>query len=285
MDSSLIEKIEEVAIGALRTTRQIHEELGTCGEETVQKNQFGENSLRMDVEAEKVIIDAFLKARIPIRIKSEEHGTVEIGEEPTCLGVLDGLDGSGVYRKARGKGRYGTMFGIFSNLDPCYDEYLFSGIMEHTTNRLFFSSKGKGSFMVVNGIKRPIKCSGALRLGKQTRIYIDEGVESNKTLFSKRLGGFNTFYLGSSAVYYADMASGNADLVLECTRKGSLEIAVAYGLIRESGGVMVTMDGNDLGGRKYLSFGQDTHIPVVTASTSQLAQDLIDYVNRIESGF
>lgn len=284
MKPILIEKIEEVFISALGATRQVYEELGVYGKELIQKNQFGESSLRMDIEAEKTIINTFLKAGIPIRIRSEEHGIIETGKNPIFFGVLDGLDGSGVYRKEKGAGRYGTMLGIFSNLNPRYDEYLFSGIMEHSANKLFFSSKNKGSFMIANGLRKPIKCSSALRLGKQTKIYVDEGVEFNKAFFSKVIKGFSTFYLGSSAVYYADIAAGDADLVLECARKGNLEIAAAYGLIRESGGVMVTMDGADLGERKYLTFGQDTHIPVITASTSQLAKDLIDYINQTKGG-
>jgi fructose-1,6-bisphosphatase/inositol monophosphatase family enzyme len=43
-------------------------------------------------------------------------------------------------------------------------------------------------------------------------------------------------------------------LALECTRKGNLEIAVAYGLIREAGGVMTTADGEDLGPKGYQTF-------------------------------
>lgn len=275
-----LNKLEEIAIKSLNKTYHIHQELSVAGEELVEKNQFGETALKVDIEAEKAVINTLKEARFPIKIISEEHGTISLYEDPTYLGILDGLDGSGVYKKERGKGRYGTMFGIFSNLNPRYDDYLFSGIMEHSTERLFFASKGKGSFIILNGKIKLIHCSDNLKLNKKTRIYIDEYFNINKKTFSKKLQEFNTLYLGSSAVYYADLASGNADLVLECTRKGNLEIAVAYGLETEAGGTMVTLDRISLGEKRYLEFGQERHIPIISASTKQLAEELIQHLNK-----
>ena len=91
------------------------------------------------------------------------------------------------------------------------------------------------------------------------------------------------FYLtntDSSCVHYVDVASGMADLALECTRKGNLEFAVAYGLINESGGVMMSIDGEYFGDKKYLEFGQDKNIPTITASTKELALNLLEYLKN-----
>lgn len=277
--------IKEIAISALKKAYQVHEELGARGEEIVQKNQFGEMALRADVEMEEAVIKELKRLKdsgVPIRLKSEEHGVVDIGENPICLGVLDGLDGSGVYKKERDKGRYGTMLGVFSGLNPKYDEYLFSGIMEPVTKRLFFTVKNMGSFVIVDGEEIPIHCSGATELRKQTRIHIDEGWGINKKVFSRKLQDFNATCLRASEAHYANLASGSADLVLECTRKGNLEIAVAYGLVTEAGGVAFTLDEAGLGQRKYSEFGQeqDEHIPVVFAATEQLAKVLIRHVNQ-----
>jgi fructose-1,6-bisphosphatase/inositol monophosphatase family enzyme len=273
-----ITQLEQIAINALRNAYQVHEQLGNEGEELVQKNRFGDTALKMDIEAEKAIIDTLREGQVPIRIISEEHGTVEITDNPLYLGLLDGLDGSNVYKSARGRGRYGTMFGIFSNLDPTYDDYLFSGIMEHSTQRLLFATKGNGSHLLNDNKRLPIQSTDTAQLNQQTRIYVDESFEINKETFSAKLREFKTIYLASSAVYYADVASGNADLVLECTRKGNLEIAIAYGLETEAGAVMITLDGVSLKGQKYLEFGQDRYIPVITASTKELAQRLIEYI-------
>ena len=275
-----IKLLEKTALTSLEKAYQIHQELGVTGEELVQKNQFGETALKVDIEIEKAIIEVLRKAGIPIRIISEEHGITEIGNNPIYLGVLDGLDGSSVYKKKRGKGRYGTMLGIFSSLDPKYDDYLFSGVMEHSTRRLFYAIKGKGSFVITDDKHESIHCSDNIKLNEKTRIYVDEYFDINKKVFSEKLQGFHLTYSDSSATYYVDLASGNVDLVLECTRKGNLEIAVAYGLVTESGGVMITLDSRSLGPKKYLKFGQDGHVPVISSSTKKLAEELIKRIKE-----
>ncbi|MBU0471938.1 MAG: hypothetical protein KKF89_04810 [Nanoarchaeota archaeon] len=280
-----INELKEISISALKNAYKIHESLGLSGEELIKKNQFGDTTLRVDIEAEKAVINTLQERNIPIRIISEEHGTIDITDNPIFLGVLDGLDGSNIYKKERGKGRYGTMFAIFSGLDPKYNDYIFSGIMEHSTRRLFHAFKNKGSFVIENDNIIPIKCSSCKTLDKETRVYIDEKDNDQKwhpfmkEIFTNKLKGYDLKWLGSSAVYYADLASGNADLALECTRKGNLEIAVAYGLVTESGGVIISLEGTSLESKKYLEFGQDKYIPVISAATKELALKLIEYIN------
>ncbi len=286
MTSEILE-LKEVAIEALNKTYKVHEELGPKGEEKIQKNQFGETALKFDIEAERTVIDTLKQAKIPIRIVSEEHGTVDIVKRPKYLGVLDGLDGSFLYKKERGVGRYGTMFAIFSNLDPTYDDYIFNGIMEHSPSpRSFVASKGEGSFMLADKRKTQTHCSNVFSLTKNTKIYIDEAFD--KTLrttiihdtFVSKLRGYRTKSMVSSAVHYADLVSGETDLVLEATGKYNLEKAVAYGLIVEAGGVLVELDGTSIGPKKYWSFGQKDYIPVIGASTQELAKELIKHISR-----
>ena len=69
------------------------------------------------------------------------------------------------------------------------------------------------------------------------------------------------------------------DLVLECTGKQNLEFAAAYGLVRESGGEMVDLrEGRSLGDKRYFGFEREKHIPVIAASTGELARKLIKYL-------
>jgi len=100
------ERFEQITLDGLRRALSVHDNLGESGEELVQKNQFGETALRVDIECEKAILDFLREARVPIRIISEEHGQVDITENPLYLGILDGLDGSNVYKKERGRTRY-----------------------------------------------------------------------------------------------------------------------------------------------------------------------------------
>ncbi len=278
------EELTRLAVSGLYKAYEAHEKLGPHGEERVYKNQFGENALVADIKAEEAVLDVLRLAHVPIRIVSEEHGVVDVEQVPRFLGVLDGLDGSSVYAAQRGEGRYGTMLGIFSNLNPVYGDYLFCGVMLHSPKQeLFFAEKGCGSFVVNSEECQAIRCSGALELHKLTKIYIDDYFEINRQVFSENLAGFNLKCTRSSAVHYADVARGTADAALECTRKQNLEIAAAYGLVTEAGGVMLTLDGISLEHRYYTTFSQDKHTPIVTASTLALAHAIIRHVANKEA--
>jgi fructose-1,6-bisphosphatase/inositol monophosphatase family enzyme len=274
-------KLVELGIKALEIAHKVHEELGDKGLEPVQKNPHGETSLVGDIEAEKAVIDTFKEANIPLRIISEEHGQVDLSDNPEFLAVLDGLDGTSVYKTARGKGRYGTMFGIFSNLNPSYEDYIFGGVMEHSSKKLYYAVKNKGGFLVEKGKQSPLKCSTKCSLDDSTRIYVDFEFDKGRNttiiqdVYLSKLKGHNLLREKSSAIHYVDFAHDKSDLVLECTRKGNLEIAVAFVLVNEAGGVIVTIDGTSIGKKKYLTLGQDEYIPIISASTMELARELI----------
>jgi fructose-1,6-bisphosphatase/inositol monophosphatase family enzyme len=263
---------------ALRKTYDLHESLGQSGEETVEKNQFGETALRIDMESEEAVLQALRDSRVPIRVIAEEHGTVDITPNPLYLGVLDGLDGTNRYQAGRGVERYGTMFGVFSSLNPSYDDYLSAGIMEHSTGRLFIANKGEGSFVMANNERLPIHASGREHLDEHTKMYINQYWEVCRKLFSERLGALAFKDPRAYAAYFSDLASGAVDLVVSSTGKNNLELAIGYGLIRESGGVLVDMRGQSLGEEKYLEYGQKDELPVIASSSEHLARELISRV-------
>ncbi len=62
-----IEELEQIAIAGLYRAYEVHEEPGSRGEEKVQKNQFGETALLVDVKAEEAVINALRTAHVPLR--------------------------------------------------------------------------------------------------------------------------------------------------------------------------------------------------------------------------
>jgi fructose-1,6-bisphosphatase/inositol monophosphatase family enzyme len=278
-----MEKLVKLGIEALKKSFEIHNNLGEKGLKEIQKNEHGDTSLLADIECEKIIIETFKQANIPLKIISEEHGEVNLSNNPKFLAVIDGLDGTNVYKKERGKGRYGTMFGIFSNLNPNYNDYIFCGVMEHSSNKLYYAVKDKGTFLITNSKESQINCSSVKRLDK-SKIYADEYFDKNKNVtfiydtYLSKLKDHHFLHSNSSAIHYVDLAKGDVDLVLECTRKRNLEIAVAFGLINEANGVIVTIDGKSIGNKKYLELGQKEYIPIISASTIELANELINKI-------
>lgn len=281
--------ISEMGKAALYQAKCVHDRLGKDGEAIVHKNQHGEQALRVDIEAEKAVIDLLEKYQFPVKIVSEEHGVLELGETHHYLALLDGLDGSIEYKRNRGIGRYGTMLGIFSGMNPCYHDYVFCGIMEHVSNTLYWTTKGTGSYCMNNGVT-PMHCSDQNVLDPvDTRIYIDEEYDAakNSTIiydtFLSKLSAYHRLKQPSSAVHYVDLANGRVDAVLECTRKGNLEIGVAYGLVKEAGGVIKGIDGNEIGNERYFSYHQHDECPLISAASHKLADAIIDYITTGKS--
>lgn len=84
------ERLEQITFDSLRRALLVHDNLGENGEK-LEKNQFGETALKVDIECEKAILDFLKEAGVPIRVISEEHGQVDITENPRYLGILDGI--------------------------------------------------------------------------------------------------------------------------------------------------------------------------------------------------
>ena len=78
----MMPNFEQIIFLALRRAYEVHENLGSRGEELIQKNQFGETALRIDIEAEEAVINVLKENNIPIRIISEEHGQIDIMPNP-----------------------------------------------------------------------------------------------------------------------------------------------------------------------------------------------------------
>jgi fructose-1,6-bisphosphatase/inositol monophosphatase family enzyme len=279
-----VSKIRRIGNSALKKAFEAVRNLGASGIEEFRKNQYGDVALRGDIEAETAILNVLKESKLQIKVLSEEHGTTVIGNNALYLGILDGVDGSGVYKKDRLGGRYGTMFAVYKGTDPTYDDYLYGGIMEHVSGKLYFASKGEESWIIENERKKRLRCSGAVRLDNRSRLYADTNFDEVYEVcvvstFIRHLKNCDLKCMRSSAIHYADLSAGNVDGVIEATRKGNLEIAVAFPLIREAGGVIFDVNGQSLGDKKYNEFGQKDHLIVISAATSSLANDILSKAN------
>ena len=283
---------------ALKKAYRVVRELGDDGRKEIDAKaesgiNRGKKVLVADLRAEEAVIETLKQHKLPIRMISEEHGEFDLSPNPQYLGILDGLDGSNLYRDKGKEARVGTMFGIFEGLNPSYDDYLYSGIIEHPDGRLFFAEKGQGAFIYTpakekeeRGRTEAIKAS-KIETIEGAEIYIDVGRKYNREFFVDKMKELQWKSLRSLSVHHMNITSGNAHLSLDCTGKRNLELAVSYGLHKQAGAVMVTMDGRTIGQRKYLEFGQGKdeegnyeNIPVITACTQELARALIQYLNH-----
>ncbi len=289
LDPELLEQATQIVINGLTATYNVHETLGPDGVEAKLQNRFGETALAADVNAEAVLIDALHTMGRPVLVHSEEHGIFEINTGlagQRLLAVMDGLDGSSVYQKERGTGRYGTMFALFENDNPNYADYVAAGIMLHSQATLLLAVRGQ-SLRAIN-----LKSSETSypRTDKQARLVPGAVVFTEKatapegsslydyfrlnTALAERIetgAGLQTRRSGSTAGNVSAVALGEAAMDVSATRKGNLEFATAFPVVTAAGGVVETIDGEDLGDKSFLDFGQRTHVPVIVAANRAVA--------------
>jgi len=244
-------------------------------------------------------------------VVSEEHGSFVIGDSPAYTLFVDGFDGSSKYKQTGGASRGGTMMAIYLGVNPRFDDYLVGGIADFQLGQIIVGAKGEGVTLYTSGSKQRVQASGAkalsdktriyidegvgiydpcffwpvkssdeMTLDDKTRIYIDEGIQNYKTFPYHKKGyfydpikaQFETQDLGSSAVYFFDLATGRADLDLEYGRKECLEHWTGYPLISESGGIMEYVSGGSVGPTRYRDYLllNDGYPAVIIAATKEL---------------
>lgn len=279
-----LSRIKEIGVEGLINARKRHDELGVRGAQKIPSpNQFGETALVVDIECEKAVFEVLKNNKFPIRIISEEHGVTSITRRPSHLGVVDGIDGTANYPG----GRYATMLGIFSNTDPFYKDYLFSGLIEHQAGIIYYALPGEGTFSLnlqTSQLQR-LQTSPKNDLVGITLYDASYYNQVSQDVFRGIPEQFNCQRVTSSAIAYADIAMGLAHAKIEVTRKRNLEQMIAFGLIEQAGGVMITLDGNSIGSQRYQTFAQkenssslEPNIPLITACSQEVALALRDRV-------
>jgi fructose-1,6-bisphosphatase/inositol monophosphatase family enzyme len=258
---------------ACARANSVYHQLAAAGLDTSRTNQFGESALTMDVKAEEAIIEYCQLAKLPIRIISEEHGTLDLVSNPSLLGVIDGIDGTALYRSDWQKGEFGTMFGIFESTNPRYMDYLACAVMQHGTGRLFVVEKDQGSAVLLGIQREALTPSKAAELSRQSTIYYSTYPENptEETIFAPIVKNFQHRFLPCLSKIYLDIAMGKAELMLEFTHKQNLEQMIAYGILREAGAVFTDHSGRDIGDQYYLEFGQKKPLPLIVAANAALA--------------
>lgn len=264
--------IEEIGLDALRAAKKIHDELGENGLEVLRTNLHGDIAVRGDIDCEKAMIQTVQK--VPIAIESEEHNLVE-SKDAVFTAFMDGIDGSSLYKKNRGFGRYGTMLGLYDGKNPKYSDYLFSGIVMHATNEIYYAVKGKGAFLLKDGKKTKVHASNNKQLNSGMVYYFDGGHKIVRDIL-ENINYLQFVDLKATCAHHIDLVCGKTDILVELSnKKHYLEIGCSFGLLKEAGVVSVKMDKTLIDSEFARSFGRDKDVLIIEASTKELANQLI----------
>lgn len=276
-----VEHVALVVQASLREAKNVHDALGQGGATVAGVNRFGEKALKCDIDCESAILQGLEKAGLHGKAVTEEHGEVQIGSRSDFTFVIDGLDGTAQYKKGPGSpsNRYGTMVSVLQGEDPTFGDYLVTALGEHARHQIYIAKRGGGTWKLTPNGDLQVSLRPCPSLGEVQRGYVDRWFDINRTVFDKNLPGITLEYHLATSYYYASLLDDRGQIVLECTRKSNLELATAYALVREAGGVLCDIRGGDMGVRKYFALAKDAGKPLVTIACA--SQALADEIGKI----
>jgi fructose-1,6-bisphosphatase/inositol monophosphatase family enzyme len=302
----MIEQIVNAGIEALKNAYLVQKKLSDAGtiNEFSHKGNGTDKALKGDWESEEAVIKTFEQFRFPIRIISEEHGQIDIVENPLYIAVLDGFDGSSAL-KANPRARGGTMLSIAANLNPTYTDFIFGGLTEFCQDQILYAVQGNGAFLIKDikkesEIVEKVKINQRELFGRQSPIHLDDpslyehakGITSGldeigkcvNDAFTKPLqreNFTNLSALNSSSAMCFDLVIGNVDAVCGVIAKGVFEPSTEYVLLREVSGSAygkVNETWEEIGDRRWSEYGRPLS-PLIRVANPKIGKGLISFLN------
>ena len=269
-DSVMIKNCAEAGLAALRQVQKMPAKLGDRGRKVVSDNQFGDRQIIADVECERAVIDTFQQYDLPLRLMAEEHGNTNLHQFPRLLLLLDGLDGSASFVGRAPAGSHGTLFSVYSSLEPSYGDYICAGMADFRTGRLYLAVRGQGLVMHDGPRTSKVEMSSIAFPRRSQRV--SGSIPASGGVYGERLRALDPLDYYSWVEALRRMFDGECYGIVESTRKGNLEQAALYPLVREAGGSVIALDGSDLGIKNFLTFGQAQVEGLIAASSAQAAE-------------
>lgn len=204
----------------------------------------GDVSRKIDIVAEKTIIDYFKKIDFECAIFGEECGKIELSKKSNGILIMDALDGT-----------TNAICGIpffccslaystkedFRSINDCV-------IMDLVSKDIYHASKGKGAYYNNKKIK--------INKKKTDEIIVSVNISGSTDILTKLLPIFETHshmrHFGANALEMAFFARGLIDIVLDLRSKIRIQdIAAGYLLIDEAGGLILNRYLKSLNGSFY----------------------------------
>lgn len=238
----------------MRLTKQqinsLHLKLEEIGREmlTIYNSEFShelkeDNSplTKADMLSHEILIK-YLKQEFPeIAIISEEDDNAQQIDDNTLIWLIDPLDGTKDFVNKTDE------FSIMLALLDTKREPIAGFVYAPALNTLWFAQKGEGTYKVQNN-KEELITSSVVNDIKQSRLIRSRSHFSSKDEeISSKLGISAFIQSGSAGIKFCKIAQGDGELCYYSTDKmGIWDIAPAHIILKEAGGNMKTMLGNNL---------------------------------------
>jgi len=230
----------------------------------------GDISRKIDIVAEKTVLEYFKKINFECIVLGEECGRVELSSEPKGFVIMDAIDGSANAVRGLPFFSCSLAFATEDKLSSITD-----GVVTDLSNgNMYWASKGKGAFL--NNSK--------IQVYQGEPVYRIIGVNisgASAELIQKLQPIFeahnHTRHLGSNALEMALFASGLVDIFIDLREKiRVLDLAAGYLLIKESGGLI--LDANLKPLDSDLSY--QTRLSFIAASSKKMLDEILIQIDK-----
>lgn len=222
-----IENLQKMADDAQKRILEVIEKYGERASETVKIGAYGSPSSRVDVEAEKIIVDFVKEKELPLNIFSEEIGYVNRGHGLTL--IVDPLDGS--YNAENNIPFYSVSLAIS---EGDLESVKYALVRDVHTGKDYRAVKGEGAYL--GDEKIHVK-------GDKNLFIIYLGKKAHESAFKLASKARRIRSFGSASLELCMVAQGIADLFLYRFSSGGalriVDIAAAYLIVKEAGGLVL----------------------------------------------
>lgn len=226
----------------------------------------GDISRRIDIIAEKTVLDYLKEIKFDCVVLGEECGRVELSKNPKGFLIMDAIDGSA--NAVRGIPFFccSLAFATKNNLSSVTDGV----VMDLSRGDMYYATKGKGAYM--NGKK--------ISVNKDKKpIYLVLGIDVSgiAPAMLKKLSPLiattnHVRHFGAIALELAIFSRGLADAFVDLREKLRItDVAAGILIAIEAGGHIVGKNGNPFDSK----LDNNKKISFIVASNNKILQDII----------
>ena len=225
----------------------------------------GDISRKIDIVAEKTVLDYLKEIKFDCTVLGEECGRVELSKNPKGFIIMDAIDGS--TNAVRGIPFFccSLAFATDNKLSSITD----SVVMDLSNGEMYHATKGNGAFLNKKRIHTNEKNNLYFVVGLDMSGISQDSLQRLAPIIS---ASNHIRHFGAVALELAIFARGLVDVFVDLRDKLRItDIAAGYLIASEAGGYIIDKSGNPLD--SDLSY--ETRISFVAAANKEFLDDII----------
>jgi fructose-1,6-bisphosphatase/inositol monophosphatase family enzyme len=220
-----------------------------------------------DLTVQKAIISVLDDLQVAVISEDREEDQKQDAE---YFVVLDAIDGTTNFHREIPFYAISLAAGRLHRNEICLGD-IDIGIVATISGDYFLAQKNMGA--TINGV--PIKTSRITEFNEAI-VRPSSEFRSDDPILDRKFA--NHLYLGSTAVEMTLLARGAIDIFIETKRRKIFDFAAAYLIVREAGGVITDLQGNELGATQFTKEMRST---LIAGANTNIHQDIL----KIYEGF